>query len=147
MIETDKWEDTKNSFPYEDILYLEHPTSKRHPRQSLSSRAGQFSPFAALTGYEEQVKEVARYTSEKIILEEAEKEQLDEIMKKIEQDKTKPIKITYFQKDFNKKGGKYKEITGYYSKMDTYHGKLILQDKSKITIQDIVKIEIINIQE
>lgn len=38
---------------YEDILFLEHPTSLRHPRMSVQNRAAQFAPFAALTGYEE----------------------------------------------------------------------------------------------
>ena len=42
---------------YEDMLYMEHPTSKKHPRMKPEMRAAQFSPFAALTGYEAAVKE------------------------------------------------------------------------------------------
>lgn len=45
---------------YEDILYLPHPTSKKHPRMSRLSRAAQFAPFAALTGYEKAIKDTAR---------------------------------------------------------------------------------------
>ena len=37
--------------PYEDIIGLPHPTSKRHPRMSMDDRAAQFAPFAALTGF------------------------------------------------------------------------------------------------
>ena len=31
--------------PYDDMLNLPHPTSRRHPRMSLSDRAAQFAPF------------------------------------------------------------------------------------------------------
>lgn len=53
---------------YDDIINLPHPTSKRHPRMSLYARAAQFSPFAALTGYEEAIRETARQAEEKEIL-------------------------------------------------------------------------------
>ncbi|MBQ8589034.1 MAG: hypothetical protein IJ486_01065 [Firmicutes bacterium] len=45
---------------YDDMLYMEHPTSKKHPRMAPEMRAAQFSPFAALTGYEDAVREMAR---------------------------------------------------------------------------------------
>lgn len=44
---------------YDDIINLEHPTSKRHPRMSMMQRAAQFAPFAALNGHEEAVSETA----------------------------------------------------------------------------------------
>lgn len=47
---------------YEDILYLPHPTSKTHPRMGARERAAQFSPFAALTGYEDAIQEMERLT-------------------------------------------------------------------------------------
>lgn len=50
---------------YEDIIYLEHPTSKKHPRMSTEARAAQFAPFAALTGFEERVNETVRRHLEK----------------------------------------------------------------------------------
>ena len=37
---------------YDDMLDLTHPVSKKHPQMSLDKRAAQFSPFAALTGFE-----------------------------------------------------------------------------------------------
>ena len=43
--------------PYDDIIGLEHPTSKRHPRMAQLDRAAQFAPFAALKGYEEVIDE------------------------------------------------------------------------------------------
>ena len=147
MKETNKWEDTKNDFPYEDILYLEHPTSKKHPRMERSQRAGQFSPFAALTGYDEQVKETARLTDKKIELEESAKEKLDEVLQQILKTNQRQIKVIYFVKDKTKQGGSYQEKKGEFKKVDTYHNMIIFTDKTKISIQDIVKIEIINTQE
>ena len=42
---------------YEDIISLPHHISKKHPRMSTLDRAAQFSPFAALTGYEDAIEE------------------------------------------------------------------------------------------
>ena len=44
---------------YDDIIHLPHHVSKRHPQMLMWSRAAQFAPFAALTGYEESIKESA----------------------------------------------------------------------------------------
>ena len=60
------------SGPYDDIIGLPHPTSERHPRMSMANRAAQFSPFAALTGYEDAVKETARLTDARAELTEEE---------------------------------------------------------------------------
>ena len=70
----DKLVDIEDNFPYSDILYLEHYTSKNHPRMSSINRAAQFSPFAALTGYEDKVKETVRYTDTEIYLDEERQE-------------------------------------------------------------------------
>ncbi len=61
------------SGPYDDIIDLPHPTSERHPRMPMANRAAQFSPFAALSGYDDAVKETARLTDGKIELTEEEK--------------------------------------------------------------------------
>lgn len=45
---------------YDDIIGLEHPTSKRHPRMSMAERAAQFAPFAALTGFGDVIEKTAR---------------------------------------------------------------------------------------
>jgi len=51
---------------YEDIINLPHYEPKRHPRMSMEARAAQFAPFAALTGYEEAIKEAAKHHEEDI---------------------------------------------------------------------------------
>ncbi len=45
---------------YDDIIYLPHHVSKRHPQMSMWNRAAQFAPFAALTGYEDAIQESAK---------------------------------------------------------------------------------------
>jgi hypothetical protein len=50
-------EEKKEDFPYEDIVDLPHHVSRRHPHMSMHDRAAQFSPFAALTGYEQAIDE------------------------------------------------------------------------------------------
>ena len=47
----------EEKFPYDDIVNLPHPTSKKHPRMSMEERAAQFSPFAALTGFGAVIQE------------------------------------------------------------------------------------------
>ena len=45
---------------YDDIINLPHPVSKSHPQMPMKSRAAQFAPFAALTGYGEAIRETVR---------------------------------------------------------------------------------------
>ena len=49
---------------YDDIINLPHYEPKNHPRMSMNARAAQFASFAALTGYEDSVKETARLVNE-----------------------------------------------------------------------------------
>ena len=45
---------------YDDIINLPHHVSKRHPQMSMWNRAAQFAPFAALTGYDDAIKDTAQ---------------------------------------------------------------------------------------
>ena len=63
--------------PYDDIINLPHHVSANHPQMSMHDRAAQFSPFAALVGYEDAVDETARLTDQKIELDETEKAELN----------------------------------------------------------------------
>lgn len=42
---------------YSDIIDQPYPRPSRYPRMSLKDRAAQFSPFAALTGYGDAIKD------------------------------------------------------------------------------------------
>lgn len=130
---------------YADIINLPHPISKKHPQMSMYDRAAQFSPFAALTGYEDSVNEVARLTEDRIELDEEEKKQLDEKMKIIENEIINngfsKVKITYFVPDEFKEGGRYEVKNGNIRKIN-YIGKcLVFDDRDIININDITNID------
>lgn len=56
---------------YDDMLDLPHPVSKKHKQMPLLDRAAQFAPFAALSGYGEQVEDTAKTAYERVVTEEA----------------------------------------------------------------------------
>ena len=62
---------------YDDIINLPYPTSAKHPRMPISDRAAIFSPFAALTGHGDAIRETARLTEQKMELDEDAKAELD----------------------------------------------------------------------
>jgi len=129
---------------YDDIINLKRPISK-HPKLSIDSRAAQFAPFAALTGYDEQVKETARLTSKKAILDEDALEKinnkLDFINKNINDNIF--INVTYFIPDKKKSGGKYTNIKGIVTKIKLVEEYIVVDNKIIIPMKDIIDIEII----
>lgn len=124
---------------YEDIKNLPHYEPKYHPRMSSYQRAAQFAPFAALTGYEELVRESSRLTDRKIELSEYERSILDEKLLLIQNNiKNRPeIIITYFIKDMKKSGGKYITITSNIKSVDLINRFIKLVSNQKILIDDI----------
>ena len=125
---------------YTDILNLPHPTSKKHPRMTRTARAAQFAPFAALTGYNEAVKETARLTDEQLELDDTEKAQLNEKLQLLHQHLPRqlPITITFFIPDTKKAGGSYQTITGPVKKIQEYERRLIMTDGTIIPIDAII---------
>lgn len=127
---------------YDDIINLPHHISKKHPQMSLYARSAQFAPFAALTGYEDAVKETARETYERIEIEDELKSILDSKLQIIlGQIKNKPeISFTYFIADSKKDGGKYVVVTGLVKKVDLYNQYIYLADNTEIPINEIIDI-------
>ena len=126
---------------YDDIINLKRPVSK-HPKMSLYQRSAQFAPFAALTGYEGQVKETARLTDRRIELDEEMKLILDlkiQVIKEMLSDNPK-VEITYFIPDTRKDGGKYETIINNVKKIDSYNEHIIMQNNLKIEIKEIINI-------
>lgn len=126
---------------YDDIINLSRPISK-HPRMSLYQRSAQFAPFAALTGYEGQVKETARLTDRRIELDEEMKLILDlkiQVIKEMLSDNPE-VEITYFIPDTRKDGGKYETIINNVKKIDSYNEHIIMQNNLKIEIKEIINI-------
>ena len=132
-----------SSNEYADIIHLPHHTSKTRPRMSMHDRAAQFSPFSALTGHEAAIRETARLTEGRIELDEIYKMELDEkllmILSHLKQRPT--VSITYFKKDEKKAGGSYEEIRGVIRTVDLTERTILMENRSKIPIDDIVDID------
>ena len=107
---------------------------------SRENRAAQFSPFAALTGFEGAIKETARVTGEKIELDETQKVVLDEKLERLMHEKI-PAIFTYFRKDERKEGGAYVTASGIVKKIDLYTHYVILEDRTQVPLEDILEIE------
>lgn len=127
---------------YEDIINLPHHISKKHRPMPREARAAQFAPFAALTGYESDVNEAARYTGKRRELGEYETERLNRRINEIRDGihgNTEVI-ITYFKPDEKKAGGEYLNIGGRVRKIDDYGRTLTLTSGALIPLDDISEI-------
>lgn len=135
------WINNKND--YSDIINLPHPESRKHKRMSMHDRAAQFSPFAALTGHDDAIKETARLTDAYIDLDETMKAGLDEKLAFIlERLNEKPqVLITYFVQDEKKAGGSYEVAEGQIRKVDFYERVIVMEDRSKIKIDNVADVE------
>lgn len=138
----------KDPHRYDDMLDLPHHQSSTRPHMSITNRAAQFSPFAALTGYDDEIQETARLTDEKIELADNEKEQLDKKLRIIAEhlDQRPTVSITHFVPDVKKAGGAYVTDTGVVKRIDILEQKIIfyaengVSDGHSILIDGIVEI-------
>ena len=128
--------------PYEDIINLPHPTSTKHPRMSMINRAAQFSPFAALSGFEDAIHETARLTGRKIELDENAKAILDEKLRFLAEtvEDHPRAAVTYFLADKKKSGGEYITATGNVKKIDSVQREVVMLDGTRIPVDDILDI-------
>ncbi|MBR1763896.1 MAG: hypothetical protein IJ746_00705 [Ruminococcus sp.] len=129
---------------YDDIKHLTRPQyDDLHP-MSMHDRAAQFSPFAALVGYGDAVAETARLTDSRAELTEDEMFELNANLNRLldSLDEQPEISVTYFVPDEKKSGGKYVEKVGVVRIYDSYANELVFTDKSRINIQAISRIEI-----
>ncbi len=128
---------------YEDMLILPHPVSARHPQMAMENRAAQFSPFAALTGYEAAIEETARLTDRRVELDADRIADLDMRLHFLADTMADhpEITVTYFLPDDRKAGGQYVTATGKIKKIDDFENVITLMDGPKIAIEDVVRIE------
>ena len=128
-----------NNHKYDDIIDLPHHVSATRPRMSMIDRAAQFSPFAALTGYDAAIKETGRLTDERIELSEESRTVLDRkqqfLMDRLAD--RPEVSVTYFVPDERKTGGAYIAVTGQVKKVDAFERLLILTDGTKIPLDEI----------
>ena len=132
----------KGRHPYEDIIHLQHHVSGNRMQMSVHDRAAQFSPFAALTGFDGAIKETARLTDQRIELDETAKAILDEKLRIIQEQSGRQleVEILYFQPDESKQGGAYISAKGIVKKIDAYGRIVVMQDGTRIPIEEIADI-------
>lgn len=132
-----------NNHQYDDIINLPHYVSATRPRMPMIDRAAQFSPFAALTGYDAAIKETGRLTDSRIELSEDSRAALDRkqqiIMDNIAD--CPVVSVTYFIADEKKLGGTYVMVTGNVKKIDDYLRIMVLTDGTKIPLDEILELE------
>ncbi len=127
---------------YDDIIGLNRPVSKRS-KMSMEARAAQFAPFAALTGYDAEIKETARLTDEKIIIDDGLKEVINSKLVYINEHikDMNMVGITYFVKDEKKDGGRYVSVSGCVKKIDMVNGLIRMNNGVCIMIDDILDVK------
>jgi hypothetical protein len=135
-------EDNKDKHPYDDIIHLQHHVSSNREHMSVHDRAAQFSPFAALTGFDGAIKETARLTVQKIELDETEKAILDEKLRIIQEQvsRQQEVEFLFFRPDELKTGGAYISTRGIVNKIHEYDRVVVMQDGIRIPIDEIVDI-------
>lgn len=132
----------KGQFMYDDIIGLPRPKSAHEP-MPMSDRAAQFSPFAALTGYEDAIGETARLTDARVELGESAVEELErKLADAAAHISERPeISVTYFVPDGRKEGGAYMTRTGALKRIDELERALVFADGAKIAVGDIISVE------
>jgi hypothetical protein len=127
---------------YDDIIDLPHPVSKTHRPMPMSDRAAQFSPFAALTGFESALQETERLTEQQIFLDEDEITAINGVLCQLRESLSQQPTATvrYFVPDERKAGGSYVSATGVVKRIDDIEQRLIFADGTVISLQDIVSI-------
>ncbi len=115
---------------YSDIIDSPRPQNDKRRHITLYNRAAQFAPFAALSGYEEMIREQSRLAEKEYILSEHEAEILDRnialIIDALNKGSIPEISVTFFTPDKYKQGGAYSEITAPVKAVDTAFRQLIL---------------------
>lgn len=128
---------------YNDIINLPHHVSATRPQMPMMERAAQFSPFAALTGYDAAIKETGRLTEEKIELDEENLKDLNmRFQMLIDHLKDEPeVSFTYFKPDERKTGGAYIEVSGVVKKVDDFERLILMKNGLKLPMDDILNVE------
>ena len=128
---------------YDDIKHLTRPQyDDLHP-MSMLNRAAQFSPFAALVGYDAAVAETARLTDSKVELTEDEMSELNADLNRLldSLDEQPQISVTYFVPDEKKSGGRYAEKVGTVRIYDSYANELVFTDGMRIGVADMARLD------
>lgn len=128
---------------YDDILNLPHHVSPKRAHMSMVDRGAQFSPFAALTGYDAVIQETARLTESPVELDEDALAALDAKLRLLRDAADSHPEVTFscFQPDGRKEGGACVRVTGQVKKIDSYARAIVLMDNQVIPMERILDME------
>ena len=119
------------------MLDMEQPKMK-HPRMSLLQRAAQFSPFAALSGYGDELEESARTTQPRREAGEDEAKAIDAALR-FAAGSLSQVRLTYFLPDARKDGGSYRTVYGRIRSLDAVGGTLTMEDGTRVALSDVAE--------
>lgn len=128
---------------YDDIIDSEYTGSRFHRHMTMQERAAQFAPFAALSGHKEAVEEMQQERVDKVQLSQEMIDEMNSMMTMLKEklkEKKITVRILYFEKDTEKKGGSYKEKISEIKKFDEIEGSVVFADRSKVMLRDIKEI-------
>lgn len=128
---------------YKDIFNLPHHVSSTRPQMSMMDRAAQFSPFAALTGYDAAIKETGRLTEDKIEMDEESFNMLNLKFQILRDriDEEPEVTFVYFKPDDLKAGGAYQRQTGIVKKIQEFERQIVLVNGGVIPMDEVQDIE------
>ena len=131
---------------YSKLKNITRPQYPDLPPMPIEDRAAQFSPFAAVVGYDDAVEETARLTDSMVELSEDEVVLLNGALAKLREsiDKKPQIRVTYFVPDAKKDGGEYVSKNGIVKRIDEYENVLIFSDGDKVAVSSIIKVEFVD---
>ena len=106
------------------------------------ARAAQFAPFAALTGYDDSIKEAARPVDAKPELTEEEKLLLDKKLQALlpHLEGRPEVSVSWFQPDRRKDGGECISRKLHLKKIDSYK-KLLVFEELSIPLERLLRLE------
>ncbi len=127
---------------FEDIINLPHHVSQTHPPLGRDSYAAQFSPFAALTGYDGIVAETERTTEKRPELDDDAKEAIRAVLSEIVDhiSESPEIEADYFLPDARKSGGEIRTVRGVVRAYDNIEQVLIFADGKRVPAEDLLGI-------
>lgn len=128
---------------YEDIIDLPYPYPSKRRCCSAADRAAQFCSFAALTGFDAEIDEEARYTAECIEQGEEARRELDEKQALLlaAAELQPQVTVTFFRPDKKKSGGAYINVQGRLKRIDEVERLLCLCDGTAIPLDTIIALE------
>ena len=125
--------------PYDDIIGLPHHVSSHHPQMPRQARAAQFSPFAALTGFGDVIKEKEILPERRTELSQDEKDEIGRKLEEIIASGCSAV-LTYFSEETDD-WGRYERVLGIIKGKDEEREALILAGGRKVAMKDIIRIE------